>query len=109
MTNIHQYWVYVMANTTRRVIYIGITNYLYRIYTEHRNGIIKGFTYKYKCHDLIYFEEFKFIEEAIAREKELKGWKREKKDLLIKSQNPFLRNLAIDLKWMTTDSSLRSE
>ena len=48
-------------------------------------------------------------EEAIAREKELKGWKREKKDLLIKYQNPFLRNLAIDLKWMTTDSSLRSE
>ena len=109
MTNIHQYWVYVMANTTRRVIYIGITNDLYRRYIEHRDGTIKGFTDKYKCHDLIYFEEFKFIEEDIEREKELKGWKREKKDLLIKSQNPFLRNLAIDLKWMDTDSSLRSE
>lgn len=52
------------------------------------------------CHELIYFEEFKFIEETIAREKELKGWKREKKDLLIKSTNPYLRNLAIDLEWM---------
>ena len=98
-----------MANTTRRVIYIGITNDLYRRYIEHRDGTIEGFTKKYKCHDLIYFEEFKLIERAIAREKELKGWKREKKDSLIKSQNPFLRNLAIDLKWMDTDSSLRSE
>ena len=98
-----------MANTTRRVIYVGITNDLYRRYIEHRDGTVKGFTSKYKCHDLIYIEEYKFIEEAIAREKELKGWKREKKDLLIKSQNPFLRNLAIDLKWMDTDSSLRSE
>jgi putative endonuclease len=70
MKNIHQYWVYIMANTTRRVIYIGVTNDLYRRYLEHRNGIIKGFTDKYKCHELIYFEEFKFIEEAIAREKE---------------------------------------
>ena len=100
MKNIHQYWVYIMANTTRRVIYIGVTNDLYRRYLEHRNGIIKGFTDKYKCHELIYFEESKFIEEAIAREKELKGWKREKKDLLIKSTNPYLRNLAIDLEWM---------
>ena len=100
MINIHQYWVYIMANTTRRVIYIGVTNDLYRRYLEHRNGIIKGFTDKYKCHELIYFEESKFIEEAIAREKELKGWKREKKDLLIKTTNTYLRNLSIDLEWM---------
>ena len=109
MTNIHQYWVYIMTNTTRRVIYIGVTNDLYRRYMEHRNGTIKGFTDNSKCHEWIYFEEFKFIDEAIAREKELKGWKREKKDLLIKSANPYLRNLAIDLDWMHTDSSLRSE
>ena len=98
-----------MANTTRRVIYIGITNDLYRRYIEHKNGTIEGFTNKYKCHDLIYFEEFKFIEEAIAREKELKGWKREKKDALIKTFNPNLQDLAIGLKWVYTDSSLRSE
>ena len=100
MVNIHQYWVYIMANTTRRVIYIGITNDLYRRYKEHRDGTIKGFTEKYKCHDLIYYEEFKFIEEAIDREKELKGWKREKKNALIKTFNPKLIDLAIELKWV---------
>ena len=100
MVNIHQYWVYIMANTTRRVIYIGITNDLYRRYKEHRDGTIKGFTEKYKCHDLIYYEEFKFIEEAIDREKELKGCKREKKNALIKTFNPKLQDLAIELKWV---------
>lgn len=100
MINIHQYWIYVMANTTRKVIYTGVTNDLYRRYKEHKEGVIKGFTEKYKCHDLIYYEEFKNIEEAIAREKEIKGWKREKKDLLIKSLNPMLTDLAIELQWM---------
>ena len=109
MINIHQYWVYVMANTTRRVIYIGITNDLYRRYKEHKDGTIKGFTDRYKCHDLIYYEEFKLAERAIAREKELKGWKREKKDALIKTFNPNLQDLAVGLKWVYTDSSLRSE
>ena len=79
MINIHQYWVYIMANTTRRVIYIGVTNDLYRRYLEHRNGIIKGFTDKYKCHELIYFEESKFIEEAIAREKGIERMEKRKK------------------------------
>ena len=98
-----------MANITRKVIYIGVTNDLHRRYIEHKNGVIKGFTDKYKYHDLIYYEEFKFIEEAITREKELKGWTRIKKDMLIKSFNPCLKNLAIDMKWVDTDSSLCSE
>lgn len=85
---------------TRKVIYTGVTNDLYRRYLEHKNGIIKGFTEKYKCHELIYYEEFKSIEDAIAREKELKGWTRIKKDMLIKSFNPSLRDLAVDIKWM---------
>ena len=100
MTNMHQYWVYVMANTTRRVIYIGITNDLYRRYTEHRNGIIKGFTYKYKCHDLLYYEEFADVDEAIAREKEIKAWRREKKDMLIAASNPSKKDLAEELEWL---------
>ena len=109
MTNIHQYWVYIMSNNTRSVLYIGVTNDLYRRYVEHKTGIIKGFTQKYKCHSLLYYEEFSQIEEAITREKELKGWTREKKEKLIKQSNPYLKDLAEMLKWTYSDSSLRSD
>ena len=101
MFNIHQYWVYMMSNKSRTVLYIGVTNDLYRRYIEHKNGTIKGFTQKYKCHHLIYFEEYNNIEEAIAREKELKGWRREKKENLINSTNPNKKDLAEDLNWIT--------
>ncbi len=97
MARIHQYWVYIMTNATKTVIYTGVTNDLHRRYLEHKNGIIKGFTQKYKCHDLIYYEEFNDIEEAIAREKEIKGWSREKKNSLIRSFNPSLKDLSIEL------------
>ena len=101
MFNIHQYWVYMMSNKSRTVLYIGVTNDLYRRYIEHKSGTIKGFTQKYKCHHLIYFEEYNSIEEAIAREKELKGWRREKKENLINSTNPNKKDLAEDLNWIT--------
>ena len=68
--NVHQYWVYIMSNKSRSVVYTGITNDLYRRYLEHRTGIFKGFTQRYNCCDLIYYEEFKLVEEAIEREKE---------------------------------------
>ncbi len=67
---------------------------------EHKNGIIEGFTKKYRCHTLLHYESYTNVEEAIAREKELKGWSREKKENLIKSSNPHFWNLAIDLKWL---------
>ena len=101
MFNIHQYWVYMMSNKSRTVLYIGVTNDLYRRYIEHKNGTIKGFTQKYKCHHLIYFEEYNSIENAIAREKQLKGWRREKKENLINSTNPNKKDLAEDLNWIT--------
>ena len=100
MVNIHQYWVYIMSNYTRTVLYIGVTNDLYRRYCEHKNGTIKGFTHKYKCNSLVYYEEYNNINDAIAREKELKGWSREKKETLIKKANPNFWNLAIELKWI---------
>ena len=100
MVNIHQYWVYILSNKTHSVLYIGITNDLYRRYMEHKNGIVEGFTKKYRCHTLLYYECFTDVEEAIAREKELKGWSREKKDALIKSTNPNFWNLAVELKWV---------
>ena len=100
MVNVHQYWVYILSNKTHSVLYIGITNDLYRKYMEHKNGIVEGFTKKYRCHTLLYYECFTDVEEAIAREKELKGWSREKKDALIKSTNPNFWNLAVELKWV---------
>lgn len=90
---IYQYWIYIMSNANRNVLYIGVTNNLYRRCMEHKSGIIEGFTQKYKCHDLLYYEEFQQVEDAIAREKELKGWRRSKKDALIRSKNPTLEDL----------------
>lgn len=100
MVNIHQYWVNVMSNKTRSVLYVGITNDLYCRYLEHKEEKIKGFTQKYKCHYLVYYEEFNLIDEVIAREKEIKAWRREKKERLIASVNPEKRDLAIDLEWI---------
>ena len=100
MVNIHQYWVYLMSNKTRTVLYVGVTNDLYRRYLEHKKEKIKGFTQKYKCHDLLYYEEFAFIDDAIAREKEIKSWRREKKDKLIATTNPEKKDLAIELEWL---------
>ena len=99
MVNIHQYWIYIMSNKTRTVLYIGVTNDLYRRYIEHKENVVEGFTKKYKCHDLLYYEEYRFAEDAIAREKQLKRWKRDKKEMLIAKVNPEKRNLAEDLGW----------
>ena len=89
--NVHQYWVYIMSNKSRSAVYTGITNDLYRRYLEHRTGIFKGFTQRYNCCDLIYYEEFKLVEEAIEREKEIKGWRRTKKERLIDTLIPIGR------------------
>ena len=80
-------------------MYIGVTNDLYRRYCEHKTGVVSGLTEKYKCHSLVYYEEFNMVGDAIAREKELKGWRREKKDRLITMVNPQLERLAEKLGW----------
>ena len=77
-----------MTNRNKNVFYIGVTNNLKRRVVEHENGRDNGFSKKYNCNYLIYFEEFNSINLAIRREKELKGWRRSKKDDLIKSINP---------------------
>lgn len=92
----HLFWVYMMSNKTRKVLYIGVTNDLQRRVTEHKNGEISGFTRRYRCHALVYFEEYQNIKDAIAREKELKGWLRSKKESLITTINPNLEDLAAD-------------
>lgn len=88
------YWVYVVSNRKRTALYIGVTNNLERRAYEHRFGLIKGFTSRYHCTDLVYFEETSSIETTIARGKELKKWSRAKKDILIASCNYGLKDLS---------------
>ena len=92
----HRYYVYFMSNRNRNVLYIGVTNDLVRRVKEHRSGEIPGFTYKYRCHHLLYYEEYNDINLAIAREKQLKQWNRKKKEQLIDSLNPDRIDLAAD-------------
>ena len=87
------YSVYILSNFGRTVFYIGVTNNLWRRLLEHRNGEGK-FTSEYKCHDLMYYEDFSDIRNAIAREKQLKNWKREWKIKLIRESNPDLKDLS---------------
>jgi putative endonuclease len=77
-----------MTNTHKNVLYVGVTNDLERRVYEHEIGEVKGFTKKYNVHYLVYYEHFTNIEYAIDREKELKKWRREKKDKLISKFNP---------------------
>jgi len=82
------YYFYMMTNWTNERIYAGVTNNLERRVNEHRSGLIEGFTKKYKIKKLVYFEHYSDIETAILREKEVKAWRREKKDRLVEIQNP---------------------
>jgi putative endonuclease len=77
----------------RYVLYIGVTNNLKRRIIEHESGFKNSFAKKYNCNYLVYYEEYRSIINAIKREKELKGWRREKKEALIRSENPQLNFL----------------
>jgi putative endonuclease len=83
-----------MSNKSRNVLYIGVTNDLLRRVSEHKNRIVDGFTKKYNCEYLVYYEYFEKIDQAIEREKRLKKWNREWKFQLIKSMNPNLEDLS---------------
>jgi len=86
-------YVYIMTNKYRTTFYIGVTSDLEKRVLEHVEGKNAAFTTKYNLKDLIYFEEFNVIEQAIAREKQLKNWHREWKLNLIKKLNPKLTTL----------------
>ncbi|HKI89369.1 MAG TPA: GIY-YIG nuclease family protein [Draconibacterium sp.] len=91
----HNYFVYIVTNKNKTVLYIGVTNDLQRRIYEHENSLMPGFTQKYNCHYLVYYEHFQNIDDAISKEKELKKWRREKKLKLINEFNPewkFLNN-----------------
>ncbi len=85
------YYVYIVTNKLKKVLYIGVTNNIQKRLSQHHFDSInakKSFAGKYNCYNLVYYEQFDSIELAISREKELKKWRREKKERLISSFNP---------------------
>ncbi len=86
-------YVYILTNKNNTVLYIGVTSNLVKRVYEHRNELVEGFTKKYKCKKLVYYEIFDSIEEAIKREKYLKGKRRRFKEELINTMNPDWEDL----------------
>ena len=82
------YFVYILSNWDDSVLYIGVTSNLPRRLYEHRNHLVQGFSSKYNTHKLVYYENTNDAYTAISREKQLKGWRREKKNKLISNMNP---------------------
>jgi len=90
----HSYYIYILTNKAKTVLYTGVTNHLKTRLKQHKDSInINSFTAKYNVHFLLYYEKFTWIQQAIAREKEIKGWKRDKKMELIKTINPEMKFL----------------
>ena len=101
----HTYYVYLLTNWNNNVMYVGMTNNLERRMYEHKKKLLKGFTQKYNINKLVYFEETQEVNAAIMREKEIKKWRREKKDSLVNGENPQWKDLSLEFQ----DSSLCSE
>jgi putative endonuclease len=91
----HHYYVYIVTNPTKKVLYMGVTNNLSRRLEEHfeNRGKPETFAGKYFCYNLVYWEHHQYVLNAIEREKEIKGWKRIKKEALISSFNDEWRFL----------------
>jgi putative endonuclease len=92
-----EYFVYMMTNKGRTTLYIGVTNSLMRRVSQHRAGEMPGFSKRYNTNRLVYYERFNDVRDAIAREKQLKGWSRGKKEGLINSMNPKWTDLGVTI------------
>jgi len=90
----NSYYIYILTNKSN-TLYIGVTNNLQKRLYEHKNKLVEGFTKKYNLDKLIYFETYQDINEAIKREKQIKGWIRKRKIELIKSKNPTFEDLSL--------------
>ena len=90
------YYVYILSNKANTVVYIGVTSDLMRRLWEHRNDVVEGFTKRYHVHKLVYYESTTDVQAAIEREKQLKKWRRTKKNELIESVNPTWQDLAAE-------------
>lgn len=92
------FYVYILASKRNGTLYVGVTsNLVQRIY-QHKQGLVKGFTDKYKVHHLVYYEVHREAESALTREKQLKKWKRSWKIRLIEEANPYWRDLYDEIK-----------
>ncbi len=92
----HRYSVYILTNAAATVFYVGMTNDLQRRIVEHKEEVDEGFTKRYNVHRLVYYEEYTDVRQAIAREKQLKHWRRAWKVDLIRRVNPSFRDLAFE-------------
>ena len=92
----NDYYVYILTNHNDKVMYIGVTNDLARRIQERKSESIEGFTKRCHVHKLVYYEQCTDVNAAIAREKQLKGWKREKKNALVRSMNPDWNDLSVE-------------
>ena len=92
----NQYYVYILTNWSNKIMYIGVTNDIKRRLYEHKHQLLDGFTKSYNVDKLVYLEETADIDAAIAREKQLKGWTRKKKDALVERVNPEWTEICID-------------
>ena len=102
------FYVYMMTNRSRVVLYTGITNSLVRRVWQHQDGTIEGFTKVYRVNRLVCYECFNYPRDAIAREKEIKGWRRAKKNALVERMNPKWADLSPMLFQHMRGPSLRS-
>lgn len=95
----HNYYVYILTNKNKTVLYTGVTNNIKERLYFHQNPLpfSKAYTARYKCFYLVYFEHFFEIDDAIKREKEIKGWSRTKKEILISKFNPSWKFLNDDI------------
>jgi putative endonuclease len=91
-------FIYIMSNKHHTTLYIGVTNDLERRVAEHKAAMFKSFTKQYNLDELLYFEAFNSITDAIDRETQLKKWSRAKKDALIARLNPHLEDLSLKFK-----------
>jgi putative endonuclease len=90
-----RYYVYILASKNR-VLYVGVTGFLMARVLQHKSGECEGFTQRYKVNRLVYYEVFQYVNNAIARETEIKKWRREKKVALFEADNPTWEDLAAD-------------
>jgi putative endonuclease len=97
MSKDYQFYVYILTNNKKSTFYIGFTNNIIRRLIEHQQGLGSEFTKTYQLKQLVYYEHYQYVYEAINREKELKGWLRRKKIALIKETNPTLKDLGKEL------------